>query len=561
MQLLAARGERARPLGQVRHAQLLALRRRPARAARGRGRRRARAAAVRPAGGRGPPRAAGRAPATRPRPPRAARRRPRGPRRPRPRASSAAARPDRVVQPLGQLRRPPRRPRAPASACAGQRQRSRRAPPIAWIDCAIRPGALADVERLVERRRRRRRGRRGRAARSRARTAPGTRSPTSRPARPARARAGTARSASSQSPSRQRSSPRSAYGKAQLADQALALGERRRSPRWTPRTRVPVGAVGGELRERRRAARPAAGSVADLLGERERLARRRARRPRSRPRRPRGGGRAPSSARIVSPSSEPRASSTDALEVLARLRGVADAAEHAAEDAVRAAGGARLAEPLGQPQRLLGGVDREHVVARVHVQRGGLLVQAHELEAGRAVLQQVDALLVVLDRLPCARPCATAPAPILRCRSATRSRSSWPRWYSRHSSHTLDRLVDAASRSATSPCFSPIRATRLARLVGQRSPRAAGSGRTPRGSSTASAAASPAASRKCSALRADRLELVGVEPASRAERRGAAVVLGEQRHDLVGAVAGALLDEARRPRSASAQRTAFGSIP
>ena len=42
-----------------------------------------------------------------------------------------------------------------------------------------------------------------------------------------------------------------------------------------------------------------------------------------------------------------------ALEVLARLDGVADAPEDAAEDAVRAARGAHLAEALGEPQRLL----------------------------------------------------------------------------------------------------------------------------------------------------------------------------------------------------------------
>ena len=87
-----------------------------------------------------------------------------------------------------------------------------------------------------------------------------------------------------------------------------------------------------------------------------------------------------------------------ALEVLARALGVADAAEDAAEDPVGAARGGRLAEALGEAQRLLGGVDREHVVAGVHVERGGLLVEADELDARRPVLEQVDAALVVLDR-------------------------------------------------------------------------------------------------------------------------------------------------------------------
>ena len=82
----------------------------------------------------------------------------------------------------------------------------------------------------------------------------------------------------------------------------------------------------------------------------------------------------------------------------ARLLGVADAPEDPAEDAVGPAGGACLAEPLGQAQGLLGRVDGEHVVARLQVEPGGLLVEAHELQARRAVLEQVDAALVVLDR-------------------------------------------------------------------------------------------------------------------------------------------------------------------
>ena len=58
----------------------------------------------------------------------------------------------------------------------------------------------------------------------------------------------------------------------------------------------------------------------------------------------------------------------------------------------------RLAEPLGEPQRLLRGVDREHVVAGVHVERRRLLVEPDQLDARRAVLEQVDPALVVLDR-------------------------------------------------------------------------------------------------------------------------------------------------------------------
>ena len=70
-----------------------------------------------------------------------------------------------------------------------------------------------------------------------------------------------------------------------------------------------------------------------------------------------------------------------ALEVLPRLLGVADAAEHAAEDPVRATGRARLAEALRQSQRLLRRVDGEHVVARVEVEPGRLLVEPHQLDA------------------------------------------------------------------------------------------------------------------------------------------------------------------------------------
>ena len=64
-----------------------------------------------------------------------------------------------------------------------------------------------------------------------------------------------------------------------------------------------------------------------------------------------------------------------------------------------AARGPCLTERLGEPQRLLGGVDGEHVVADLHVQPGCLLVQPHERQRRRQVLDQVDALLMVLDGL------------------------------------------------------------------------------------------------------------------------------------------------------------------
>ena len=147
-----------------------------------------------------------------------------------------------------------------------------------------------------------------------------------------------------------------------------------------------------------------------------------------------------------------------ALEVLARALGVADAAEDAAEDPVGAARGRRLAEALGEAQRLLGGVDREHVVAGVHVERGRLLVEAHELEARRAVLEQVDAALVVLDR---ALAVALVPEPgadlavqVADPREVLLARGGTPCTPPRRSTARSTR----PSRSATSPSFSAIRA-------------------------------------------------------------------------------------------------------
>ena len=66
---------------------------------------------------------------------------------------------------------------------------------------------------------------------------------------------------------------------------------------------------------------------------------------------------------------------------------------------MRPAGCADLREALRHPQRLLRGVDREHVVADLHVEPGRLLVQPHERQRGRPILDQIDPLLVVLDRL------------------------------------------------------------------------------------------------------------------------------------------------------------------
>ena len=162
--------------------------------------------------------------------------------------------------------------------------------------------------------------------------------------------------------------------------------------------RLPVASVQRELRDGG-VELDLGGHVADLLGERERLARRRP---------PAAGVVAVGALEVMAERHQREhglvgvgaACQLDRpLEVLARLHGVADAPEHAAEDPVRAARRTHLAEPLGEPQRLLGGVDREHVVAGLHVQPRRLLVEAHERQRRLAVLDQVDAALVVLDRL------------------------------------------------------------------------------------------------------------------------------------------------------------------
>ena len=119
---------------------------------------------------------------------------------------------------------------------------------------------------------------------------------------------------------------------------------------------------------------------------------------------------------------------------------------------------AGLAEPLGEPQRLLRRVDREHVVAGVHVERRRLLVEADELDARRAVLEQVDAALVVLDRAlaiallpePGADLAVQVADPGQVLLAAVVLHALAPRRATARSTRP--------SRSATSPSFSAIRA-------------------------------------------------------------------------------------------------------
>ena len=226
-----------------------------------------------------------------------------------------------------------------------------------------------------------------------------------------------------------------------------------------------------------------------------------------------------------------------ALEVLARLGGVADAAEHAAEDAVRAARRPRLAEALGEAQRLLGGVDREHVVAGLHVEPRRLLVQPHELERRRPVLEQVDALLVVLDRLLALALVPQAGADlavqvgdaleVLAAAVVARGTPPTRRSPRRPARGAAPRRP--ASRRSARTRLVVARVEQLARrlVVGERLAvgvqRARRRRRRPRGS--------------CSALAWMGASSAAGEPRLAGQRRGAAVVLGEQRDDLVGAVA------------------------
>ena len=204
------------------------------------------------------------------------------------------------------------------------------------------------------------------------------------------------RSAPSRSPLRQRTAPRSRCGEAELAGEALALdqGGDRLGPRLDG---VPFTAVEGERRERgvqldlRR-------QVADPLGDLERLAVGLGGRRRSRPRRSRSG----SPARAAPGSPRPGPTRAPARPSARGSRGRARSRRSARTRGRRSR--ARGSRPRASSRRsarrsaFSGGVDREHVVAGVHVERGGLLVQAHELEAGRPVLQQVDPALVVADR-------------------------------------------------------------------------------------------------------------------------------------------------------------------
>ena len=338
-------------------------------------------------------------------------------------------------------------------------------------------------------------------------------------------------------PARQQRKRAQRVGQAELAHEPLAFGQLRARLGRRPYA-LPVGAVDGELREPGvqldlRRQHP------DLLGEREGLLVGLARPAHVglgdlelAPERRQGEDRLP----VVGATRELHRP----LQVLARLLGVADAAEHAPEDPVRAARGARLAEALGQPQRLLGRVDGEHVVARVEVEPGRLLVEAHQLEPRRPVLQQVDALLVVLDgRLALAlvrepgtdlamqvsHPLEVLLAAVPVEALASTRRSPRPR---------------GRACSETSPSFSATRTRRVAAVLDLAGMAVVGGRLAVRVQERCGVARLlQEANRPLAHLR----ELAVRQAALAAECGSASVVLGEQRHHLVRAVPVALLEE------------------
>ncbi|CAA9583896.1 MAG: hypothetical protein AVDCRST_MAG88-3679 [uncultured Thermomicrobiales bacterium] len=206
------------------------------------------------------------------------------------------------------------------------------------------------------------------------------------------------------------------------------------------------------------------------------------------------------------------------------------------------AGGPGLAQALGQPQRLLRGVDGEHVVAHLQVEPGRLLVQAHELQARVAVLEQVDPALVVLDRrLSLALDgqgrselAVEVGHPLQVLRAAVEVQALSPH---------LDGGIDAAQAqrdvallltdaggggvavSLEQPEGVPVVGDGLAICIEQRR-RVSG---VLEGANRAGG---------------DLPQLGGIDPSLCSQRGGSPVVLGQQRHHLLGAVARPLLEEA-----------------
>src|SRR4029453_6221739 len=222
-------------------------------------------------------------------------------------------------------------------------------------------------------------------------------------------------------------------------------------------------------------------------------------------------------------------------------------------------------------ERLLRGIDGEHVVAGVHVQGGSLLVEAHELDAGRAVLEQVDAALVVVDR---GAPLALVPErrADLAVQVGDARQVLLGAVIGEAALPDADRAVDAthAQRDVSLLLADAGHDPRVERLgdlerggvaVERPGVRVEGSGSV------------AGRLQRVQRLALKLSERVGVEPGLRSERRGAGEVLGDQADDAVAAIAGQAtgpmtpsLRSPARPRTNSAtstcfrQRTDLGSI-
>jgi hypothetical protein len=182
------------------------------------------------------------------------------------------------------------------------------------------------------------------------------------------------------------------------------------------------------------------------------------------------------------------------------------------------------------------------MLSPVHVERRSLFIEPHELEAGRAVLEEIDSLLIALDRL---LALALVPEPgahlsVQVCNSI--QVLLLPVVFEAFFPHLECHVDPTDTQGNIALLFADPRdrarvvwTIDLARslVVSERLGIGIQQGRGVTGSLE-----------EAKRLDVDRLDLVVAEADLLAERRGTAVMLGQQRDDLVGAVTGTLLDEA-----------------
>ena len=209
---------------------------------------------------------------------------------------------------------------------------------------------------------------------------------------------------------------------------------------------------------------------------------------------------------------------------------------------MRTAGRGGLLQLLREAQCLLGRIDRQHVVAGVHVQRRCLLVEAHELARRGAVLQDADTPLVALDCGPqltllpqrSGQLAVQVPEPDQILFPALELEALLPGRDGRVDTAQEEcdvavLLAHARARGRVTPVESarrPVVVECLAVRVERRG----------------------SVARRLKQLEGLGVQLLAhgrIEPRLLRQRRGAPVVLGEQGHDLVGAVTRALLDVTR----------------